>query len=87
MDKHTAEVFVKGKVFSLTGCSLAPHLYGIIPLQDVGFDVELTIKLSRELGLGSTPLDLTMTLEVLVQKVASESPLDIVVVKETLPFF
>ena len=76
MDKHTAGVLVKDSIFHLTMTSLAPHLWGGVPLSDVGISPESIPELSRALGLDPTTVNQTMTLEELTDKVVKESPLD-----------
>lgn len=84
MDEHTAQVFVKDTLYDLTGISLASHLWGIVPLSDVGIGNEAIPKLSLALGIDPTAVKISMTLEALVKKVAAESPLQVHTVKTSI---
>lgn len=84
MDEHTAQVFVKDTLFDITGMALAPHLWGMIPLSDVGIDDKAIPKLSLALGIDPTTVKISMTLEELVKKVSAESPLQVHVVKTSI---
>ena len=68
----------------MTGFSVAPHLWGSIPLSDIGLTPESCRNLSVTLGLKPEDLTPAMTLEETAKKVEKDSPLDMRVETEPM---
>jgi hypothetical protein len=82
MNEHTAQVFVRDSIFSLTGTVLPPHLWGWSTLADTGIEPEMIERFSVTLGLDPRTVSLKLTLRELTHKVATESSAEVRIAKE-----
>lgn len=85
MDSHTAQVFVKDKLFLLSGLVVSEQLWDIMPISEAGLNTKGLYDLANQLGIDPADVRENMTLKELADKVAKESTMDVKVV--TIPFF